>query len=60
MAADDATEKDAPSTNDEPEDKEDVEGNWAKIGGLTPDPEVLTPKATHDGKPDPVEGVKCP
>jgi hypothetical protein len=52
MAADDATEKDTPSTTGEPEDKEDVEGHRR---ALTPDPEVLKPKASDDGKSDPVE-----
>ena len=55
MAADDATEKDAPTTNDEPEDKEDVEGNWIKAG-LQPEIEVRAPKASEDDKSDPVEG----
>ena len=55
MAADDATEKDAPSTNDEPDDKEDVEGHRRY---LTPDPEVRKPKASDDDKSDPVEGYR--
>jgi hypothetical protein len=54
MAADDATEKDAPSTNDEPEDKEDVEGH--KRTALQPEIEARAPKSTEDDKSDPVEG----
>jgi hypothetical protein len=57
MAADDATEKDAPSTTDEPEDKEDVEGNWCK-GGLQPEIEARAPKSTEDDKSDPVESYR--
>jgi hypothetical protein len=57
MAADDATEKDAPSTNDEPE--EDVEGNWGKLV-LTPDPEALALKASDDGESDPAKSWRGP
>jgi hypothetical protein len=58
MAADDATEKDAPSTSEEPEDKDDVEGNWGRITGLQPEIEVRAPKATDDGKSEPVESFR--
>ena len=55
MAADDATEKDTPSTTDEPEDKEDVEGHSR---ALQPEIEVRTPKATDDGKSEPIESFR--
>jgi hypothetical protein len=56
MAADDATEKDAPSTNDEPEDKEDVEGH-RKLA-LQPEIEARAPRSSEDDKSDPVESYR--
>jgi hypothetical protein len=55
MAADDATDKDTPSTTAEPEDKEDVEGHSR---ALQPEIEVRTPKATDDGKSEPIESFR--
>jgi hypothetical protein len=57
VAGDDVTKQDAPSTTDEGEGKDDVEGHRRF---QRPDGDASRPQSTEDGRPTPVEDVSKP